>query len=266
VNGARWALLGLVNAGSVAAFGELLAALPFPEGYALVFGASFVAGLVNMWVYARLEVPEQEPPQERHRSPAAALRALLGPLAEGGLFRRYLALNGLARLGIYLPVGLFSIFWVRDLAISDALVGLRTTVGSLALTLGYYLWGRLASRLGHGRVLVLAAAGLACYPLLTAVTTRETLGLLLVAALVWGAFAGGVEVALFELLVLAAAGERRLRFFAVNIALTNLVALGGPVVGAALAETWGIPAALLVAAGALLLCAGLAAWWRAALT
>ncbi|MBI2940723.1 MAG: MFS transporter, partial [Chloroflexi bacterium] len=59
VNGVRWALLGLISAASVAAFGQLLETLPFPGNYLLVFVLSFAAGILNVWFYSQIEIPDR---------------------------------------------------------------------------------------------------------------------------------------------------------------------------------------------------------------
>src|SRR5207248_7467478 len=112
--------------------------------------------------------------------------------------------------------------WVRELGATDAFIGWRTTLASLALTAGYFGWGRFAGRKGHLRVLLLCALGMSFYPLLTAFTSPRALWLLVVAGVVWGAFNAGVELGLFEWVIEAAQGERRLAVFALNMAHTNL--------------------------------------------
>lgn len=259
INGVRWALLGLVSAGSVALFGEVLEALPFPTGYVAVFLLSALAGFLNVWFYAHLEI--DDPPPSAVTTPvarSARLAALVAPLARRSPFRTYTVLTLLLRVGLFLPAGLYSVFWVRDLGASDAWIGWRTTVGNAALTLGYYLWGRYASRSPHRRVLALAGGGLGLYPLLTALTAPETLWLLLVAALVWGLCAAGVDVALFEGLLQTTPDDERPRYVALNTALANLVAFLAPILGAALADGLGVRWALVTAGGCLLGTAALA--------
>src|SRR5919202_1610915 len=65
VNGARWALLGLVSALCVALFGRTLDLLPFPLGYQLCFLISAVAGVFGIYFYSRLEIPDREPQPPR---------------------------------------------------------------------------------------------------------------------------------------------------------------------------------------------------------
>src|SRR5207248_7440532 len=120
--------------------------------------------------YARMEVPDQPARSAARLSLRSQVAAFVAPLRDVPEFRRYMLINVPCRLGQYLPIGLYSVFWVRELGATDAFIGWRTTVASLALTAGYFGWGKVAVRKGHLRVLLLCAAGLALYPILTALT------------------------------------------------------------------------------------------------
>ncbi|MCL6644459.1 MAG: MFS transporter, partial [Dehalococcoidia bacterium] len=134
---------------------------------------------------------------------------------------------------------------VRDLQAADGLIGLRTTAGNAALVVGYPLWGWAATRLGHERALALASAGLGLYPIMTGLATSAPW--LVPAAVVWGLFAGGIDVTLFEGLLHTAPPARRAHYVALNTAIANLIAFVAPILGAALAGPLGIPAVLFLA-------------------
>jgi MFS family permease len=234
VNGVRWSLLGLFSGISVAVFGAVLDALPFPLGYQVVFLVSFIAGMMATWYYSRIEIPEKQP---AGNSVATGWRSLVAelarPLTESAAFRQYVAACTVLRIGLFLPIGLFSVFWVNDLHATNTLIGLRTTVGNAALTVGYFAWGRAAVRLGPRRGLALAAGGLALYPLLTGLA--PTPEWLFPAALVWGAFASGIDMSLFEGILEVSPADRRAQYVAMNTFIANTVALTAPVLGAVLA-------------------------------
>ncbi|HUE75713.1 MAG TPA: MFS transporter [Chloroflexota bacterium] len=243
VNGFRWALVGLVSAASVAFFGVMLDRLPFPAGYQIVFLFSFLAGVLNVWFYAKLRIPDQvlsvSVSSETWR---LQLRSVVQPLREGGAFFHYVIASSVLRVGLYLPIGLFSVYWVIGLGASDTFIGLRTLVGNLALTVGYYTWGRIAGQLGHRRTLAIAAGGLGFYPILTG--SAPSVEWLIPAALIWGLFASGIDVSLFEGILEVAPANRRHQFVAVNTFLANLIALSIPLAGASAAAIVGIPAVL----------------------
>jgi MFS family permease len=265
VNGGRWALLGLVTALSVAIFGQLLDRIPFPLDYQLVFVVSFAAGIASTLYYSRLIVPDHTPVTATPASnpPAERLLQTLRPLAEGGPFLRFCVGTTVLRLGLFLAAGLYSVYWVRDLHATDGIIGLRTTVGNAALVVGYPLWGWLATKLGHERALIFATIGLGMYPVATGlVGPGASLFWLLPAALIWGLFAGGIDVTLFEGLLRSAPADRRAQFVAINTLLANLVAFFGPILGATLAGWISIPP-VLFAAGALHFIAAATIWWMA---
>jgi MFS family permease len=248
INGARWALLGLVSAICVAVFGRTLDLLPFPLGYQLCFLVSAAAGVAGIYYYSRLEIPDREPnPTPRARGVGAQIAAIVAPLREGGEFLHYTVGTSILRIGLHLPIGLYSLFWVNDLQASDTWIGLRSTVGNVALTVGYYAWGRMAGRLGHRRTLGFAALGLAFYPALTA--AAPSVEFLLPAALIWGMFASGIDMSLFEGLLDVCPPDRRAEFVAVNTFVANAIAFVAPLLGAWLAELVGIRPVLYLAAG-----------------
>jgi MFS family permease len=259
VNGARWALLGLASALSVAIFGQLLAAAPWPHNYLLLFAICFVVGLLSTYCYSRIEIAPRDPLPPAEKQPSLWARAvhLLQPLRAGTGFLTFLLVTLALRLGFFLPAGVFSLFLVRDLHLSDAWIGGRTTLENSALTLGYYVWGRLAHRLSYWRMLALAAVALGGAFLLAGMTTPDALWLLFAAALVGGFFASAVDVSLFEWLLAVMPQGERPRYVAINTVFLHLVMLVAPLAGAGAAGRVGIPAVLFAAGGCLFVCAGL---------
>lgn len=257
VNGLRWALLGMLSAVSVSLFGQALERLPWPANYLLLFAICFAAGIASTWFYSRLEIPLREPapPSPAPDSLRARLAELVEPFRNGSGFFTFSLVTFVLRLGLFLPSGVFSIFLVRSLGVSDAWIGGRLTLENVALTVGYYFWGRMANRLGHARLLILAAlAGAGAYALVSA-TTPATIWFLLVTALVWGFFASSIDISLFEWLLEVMPADERPRYVALNTLLMNLVASVGPVAGAAIADRAGIPAVFRCSGAALLACA-----------
>ena len=247
INGARWALLGLVSAGCMALFGAALDYIPSPYGYQLVFLLSSLGGGLGIWFYSRIVIPDRvlviAPNQP---GLGATIRRMVAPLREGGEFLHYTIGTSVLRVGLHLPVGLYSLFWVAELHASDTFIGLRSTVGNLALTVGYYAWGRLAARLGHRRTLGFAALGMSAYPALTAVSPGVEW--LIPAALIWGLFASGIDMSLFEGLLEVCPPARRADFVAVNTFVANVIMFIAPILGAVLAGALGLRQVLLIAA------------------
>ena len=263
VNGMRWALLGLLNAVSVAGFGQLLELFPTSYNYLLVFILSFIAGMLSTGFYARLEIPLHEPQLQPPSTPwRQRLAELVEPLTAGGGFVAYSGITFLLRVAIYLASGLWSIFYVRNLQASDAWIGWRATIESLALTAGYYFWGRVADRTGHTRMLIIVSMVLGGVCVATSLVTRDVRWLLLCLAPLSGFFASGIDVSLFEGLIAVMPPDLRPRYVAMNTALANTVAFLAPIAGATLAERTGIPAVIAAGGAFFFATAALAALWK----
>ncbi len=254
VNGVRWALLGLVSAASVALFGQMLEALPWPHNYTLLFAICFVAGLLSTYCYSRIEIAAREP--DLSARPALRPASLLGPLRQPG-FAVFSLVTLVMRWGLFLPAGVFTIFLVRNLRASDAWIGERTTLENGALTAGYYVWGRLANRLGPFRMLAMANVAVGSAFCLAGLASAETRWLLFIGAMIGGFFVSAVDVSLFEWLLAVMPADERPRYVAVNTLLLNVVAFLAPLTGAAIARWAGIPVVLFAAAGCLFISAAL---------
>jgi MFS family permease len=249
VNGGRWALVSCITAIFVAIFGRLLDSdwLPFPFNYQVIFFISFIAQAISIFYFHKIVMPMAHTvtPVVR-RTIRERVANLFAPITQTPEFMKYLSGTFLVRLGISLPVALYSIFWVRELSASDTVIGLRTTVAQAALVLGYMLFGRLAARRGHRNILLVSSAGLALYPVVTALSL--TPGWLLPAAAIWGFFSGGIDISFFEGLLETTPADKRPSFAALNQVVANIAVFFGPLLGAILEGWLGIRVAFYVAA------------------
>jgi MFS family permease len=244
VNGIRWALFSVVTAAAGALFGLLLDWLTFPTNYQAVFILSFIAGLLTCYTFSRLRLPGGQPPPEPARA-RLRLFDLVQQVRQEPAFARFLLSTFIYRLGLNLPVPLFSIYWVNVMQASDTLIGLRTTVAYAALILSYLLWGWLAARRGPRLVLLLSSLGVSFYPLLTAAS--PDIVWLMPVALLWGLFVSGIDISFFETLLRTIPRQRQALFIAVNSALANLAIFVSPLAGAALADLIGLVPSLVLA-------------------
>lgn len=272
VNGLRWSLLSTVIAISVAVFGYLLERLPFPWGYQLVFTISFIGGLISIYFFSHLQIPSSSRPPT-HPTPAAQPSkrswsgSMLARLSQYGrslgqepLFVRYLITTFVLRIGLNLPAALYSIYRVRYLQATDSLLGWQATARSLALIVGYFLWGKIAGRCGHHRVLLICTLGVGLYPfLLTLIPDPIWLPLI---AVVYGFFVTGIDLSFFDTLLQVCPAERRSPFIALNTVLANIVIFAAPMLGSLLSEQFDIRQVFWLAALVHLIAAGGFAWLR----
>jgi hypothetical protein len=261
-NGTRWGLMALVSGSTIALFGLMLDRSAFPLGYQIVFMLSFGASMMNMYYFGKVEVPPfvRDPDREQPQQGATAagesaaslprlvrLRHFLRAFAAHPAFVRYNAASFAFRLALTMPAGLFSVYWVTTLNATDTWIGLRGTAGYAALVLGYWFWGRMASRVGHRGLLLTCGAGLAFYPALTALA--PSVAWLLPAAVLWGFTVSGIDIGLFDMLLISAPAGRLPSFAALANVLNNIALAVGPLLGAALAGLVGARTALLVIGG-----------------
>lgn len=246
LNSTRWALLSIVSAISSAFFGWLLDSVSFPLNYQLVFFISFAFGWLDPLIFSHIRVPKMERPEHRKAlGTAARAKEYLSPVIHHRPFLLFSAITIAYRIALSLPTPLFGLFWVEELDAPDTLIGLRGTVGYVALVVGYLFWGRMANRMGRRLLLISAALGLALYPIATALSPSAIW--LLPAAVIWGLTASGIDIGLFDIMLTAMPDERQPLFAAVWNMISNGAIFVGPLLGAALAQNTSRGTALLIA-------------------
>ena len=245
----RYAIYSIVTAATLPITGRILETMPFPLNYQVVFALSFIAASLSIWVYAKIRIPDQVPARAeasvRH-TPLQQVRQGLREVAGNPSFMAYLGAGTVYRLGLNMPAALFSIFWVKNLSLSDGNIALATTITNVFSVLGYFFWGYIAKRRGHAPVMVASTVGLGFYPLLTA--SAHSLTPILLASVLSGLFASGVNLAFFNVLLAVAPPDKRAAFVAWDSGTANIVAFIGPLLGTAATGMFGIRTALLISA------------------
>jgi MFS family permease len=240
VNGQRWALLSVVSAATVFVAGSYLDSASFPFGYQSLFVIAALAGLVGLYFLERIDVPSSAhgPVSRPRQSSWQSLTNVPAMFRGQPAFTRYVVSMFVYRMGLGLPAALFPIFWVDHLHTSDAWIGYRATAAQVALVVSYALWGRITTRKGYRFGLLACGIGTATYPALTGIVPSPVW--LIPIALIWGFFAGGMDVSLFEALIDSIPADQRVMYAAINTAVANLTILIGPLLGIALIELIGI--------------------------
>jgi MFS family permease len=248
VNGQRWALLSVVSAATVFFAGWYLDAVAFPFGYQSLFVGAALAGVVALYYLERIEITNRghEAASRMPSSPWQSLANVPGMFRSQPAFLRYVGTMFVYRMGIALPAALYPIFWIEELRASDSWIGFRATAAQATLVVSYALWGRIASRKGYRYVMLGCGVGTALYPALTGAVASPIW--LIPVAVIWGFFAGGMDVSLFEGLVEAIPADQRVIYAAINTTFANLTVLIGPLLGIALIEVIGMRGTFYVAA------------------
>ncbi|MBK9711072.1 MAG: MFS transporter [Kouleothrix sp.] len=243
----RWSVLGLTTAITVALAGWLLEQIRFPINYQAVFIGSFAGGLLSFIFSSRIVIPDSEPDdagdtrlpwRRRLRESAAAVR-------DNAPYSRFLLSQFVFRCGLTLSLPLFPLYWVRDLHASDSWIGVITMVNSGVLLAAYFGWAAISQRRGNKIVLLVCAFGLVLYPLLTGLT--HSVGPLPIYAGMAGIFGAGIDLVLFDLLLLTCPPRHTASYIALYQMTTYVATFLAPTAGTFLADTFGTATGLFAA-------------------
>ena len=149
--------------------------------------------------------------------------------------------------GLYTAIPLFPIYWVRELHLSDAWVGVLSLCMSATSVAGALVAPALMRRWGHRRLLIYAAPVLALYPLGTALS-RSPYPLLL-ATTVGGFVSALMGVSFFNRLIEVVPPARRASYVGLHSAIINVAVFAAPLVSTTLAGPLGVGTMLFVAGG-----------------
>lgn len=256
----RWSILGLTTGISLAIVGQVLGAIEFPANYQIVFAVLGLLGFVAFRYASQIRVPDHPP------VPASeGARRVLHP---GDVFRRvrvepaflaFAARNFVFAMGAAIAVPLLPLFYVRVLAAPDGWIGLIGTTQALMLLVGYAAWRRMSRRRGSRFVLVWATVGSALVPAALSLTRAVEPAAAIVG--VGAVFSAGVSLAVFDQMMATVPKGYGVTFTSFNTTLVYFAGVIAPLVAATLADTIGIPAAMIVAsavslAGAMLFALG----------
>lgn len=272
VVGRRNALVAVSMTVTTLLSGLILDRLPFPLNYQVVFTIGAFGALLSSYHLGQL----QPLPKARVRR----LNRLLNDFARPGLmrfadtFRRPVGLRFLTRTGDssvlrldllrgsfgpflgallffytvqYVPVPLFPLYFVRDLNLSDGLIGWGSALFHVMMFLASVFLARLNARFSHRRLLVYGALFYCLYPMIMGLAQDSRLFILasILGGAVWAVTNGGLVNRLMERVP---EGDRPGHMALHNIAL-NLGILAGSLIGPLIADWLGLREAILLSSG-----------------
>ena len=245
--GRRWAIAGVVAAISVALGGQFLSAIAFPTNFELLLVFVTLAGLGSYFQSSRIVIPDQVPVAGAVEAPWRERLAGLWRLVVANRPFVSFELRGfvyVASIGLALPV--LPLFYVHEVAASDAWIGVIGAAGSAGSVLGYLAARQLARRRGAVMTLLpsllvaaLAPAFLSFIGWLPAVAAI---------AFVLGVAGAGAQLALFDRMMHRIPPEHGVTFSSVDQSLSNLAIMISPNVGGLLTVAIGARSTLLVIA------------------
>jgi hypothetical protein len=243
----RWSTLGVTTSLTVVLVGLALERISFPLNYQVIFIASFAGGVLSYMFSRAIVLPDNTTAALRHQQGLGArLREGWQGLLATPAFARFVGCSFVFRCGIAMALPLFPLYWVRNLHASDSQIGFISTVNSGVLLIAYFAWASWARRYGPGRVLLLTSAGMALYPLATALT--PVVAPLVLYAGIAGFCAAGNDLVNFDLLLSTCPSEHQATYVGFYQTTQNLALFLMPLFGTLLADAIGLSAALIVAA------------------
>jgi MFS family permease len=207
VSGIRNALFAIISTITNLVCGWILVALPFPDGYQVVFALGFLGAVMSSYHLYRIanqgqpggwkhlfkkQLPldhlnSSEEASISQSKPGLRFEIIRGP------YGKILALLFFFHLFQYFPIPLFPLFTVNYLKFSDQVIGLGTATFSLIVFFGSLQLDRLSRRLGNKKLLGWGIVAMGSYPVLTGMARGVELYLIAAVAggLAW-AMVGGV--------------------------------------------------------------------------
>lgn len=284
VVGKRNAYLAISLTVTTLVCGIVLDRLVFPLNYQIVFGLGALGGAMSTYTISQLRQSVITPPQRVNRP--------IGDIARPGLIRfvdtmrlsiglRFLTRSAgtrLLRLDLlkgfmgrfmfayfvfytfqYAPISLFPLASVRHLNLTDGHISLGSSLFYITMMLVSIKLGSISERMGHRKMLAVSALGYGIYPLLFGLA--KGVGLYLFASLIGGIIWALISASLVNRLMEVIAEEYRPAYMALHNMVLNLGILIGSLLSPILAETMGLPDALLWSAFLRLIAGVILVFW-----
>lgn len=228
------------------AAGSLLDRVAYPWNFMAVMALAFAAGIVSL-VYLRKMKEFPAPVQPKVRtSLAQRFAAPFSDKAFGRKFTIFTLSAFLIHMGINLAAPVFTIYHVKDLGLSNELIGMFAIVSGAMSTVAYPFLGGVVRKHGNRFVFFLSAFGFAVFPFFYALT-RNIYVLTLLQAWI-GFWNAGFLLTMFNMVLNYSAPERSANTVAVFNVAINVTGVIGPFIGTALVDAYGSQVPLMVSA------------------
>jgi hypothetical protein len=245
--GRRWAIAGVSAIVAVALGGQFLATVPFPTNYEILLVIVTLGGFGSFLQSSRIVIAEHVRPPHPEQAPRLdRVRALWRQVVSNRPFIGYelRSFVYIWSLGMALPV--LPLFYVHDLAASDAWIGIIGAAGSAGSVVGYVTLRRVARSRGGTVILIPALLAAAWTTALMSVVNWLPAVALLAFAL--GGAAAGAQLALFDRMMRTFPKELGVTFSSVDQSLQNFALIVAPNVAGILAVSLGSRQTLLLTA------------------
>jgi MFS family permease len=245
--GRRWAIAGVVATAAVALGGQLLGVFEFPTNFEILLVIVSLAGLGSYFQSSRIVIPDQVPLPRAPSVPVhERLVGLWRLIVSNRPFIRF-EVRGfvyVASIGLSMPI--LPLFYVHEVAASDAWIGVIGSAGSAGSVLGYLVARQLARRRGATMTLLPSLLVGAIAP--AALFFTGWLPAVAAIAFVSGVAGAGAQLALFDQMLRTIPHEHGVTFNSVDQSVANGAIMIAPVIGGLLAVAFGVRMTLLVVA------------------
>lgn len=218
--------------------GVILARMPYPRNYSLIFLLAFAGLSLSLVFFALTKETDSPPPprtaQQNNRS--HYWRRIRGILVRDANFSRYLVSRGLSYLG-GMANGFMALYALRTFHLPDSAAAVFTTILLAGTTAAMPVWGWLRDRLGSKRIMVVSSL-LSGVALAVLIFWREPAGVYLAFALFGIAFPGTL-IADMNLPMEFEEGPLRPTYIGMSRTLTAPLLLAAPVIGGVIIEAGG---------------------------
>lgn len=234
--------------------GVFLDAVPFPINYQLLNIASFVLAQGSTWFILKIQFPDvaTAPQQEKSHSgsPRLTLREQIGRLRafvnEHRSYSYFNIVTLICWIGAWGAAPIYTIYFVKDLQLSNSWIGLNSTLAQIAMVVSAQLWTRLVALKGDFWVVLRTVLLTGLYPLLIVLLPWPT------ALLAFGFLntlndtgLGITHAGLFYAII---PPQKRNSFVAFYSILMNVGAMLAPLAAAPLTDWTGAATVLLICA------------------
>lgn len=227
--GLRNMYVGLTGIAASLAAGWFLDVARFPGNFVSLFAVAFAIAAVGLFLMGKLkECPRPAMPRDRGSFVRRARNLFDDP--EFGRKYKYFVLSAFVLwFGFGYTSAMWAIYHVNVLHLSNTVIAAFTVLSGASTVASSAYWGRVATRYGNRRVLVISTAGLAVFPALYVL--MPNVWYLLAAQTVAGFFTGGINLAVFNLAFDYARPEERASSVAVFNVAINAASFVSPFLG-----------------------------------
>jgi Arabinose efflux permease len=247
---ARNRIMNLVGTSLTILAGLVLDRLKYPVGYQIFFTTAFLLGMVELYVFSKIEEPGPEgvaaPVGHTAAAPAFSWSRFLAELMSQQRFIRYTLASILFYFSWQIAWPLFSWYQVKELNANNLWVSVLSLMNTGGSLVGYGFWVKVLNRHGNLKTLFYATSIIFIVPAIYAFSHS----LYIVAAfnLLVGAIFSGVNLALFNALLEVTPEERKTSYIAYYNTAITLSSIVAPIAGVGLLAIMSFQWAFIVCA------------------